>query len=298
MIDLRNVETFVWAATLGSFRAAAEKLNTTQPTVSQRIAALEADLDQRLFERDPRGVFLTPKGHELLIHAQRMLQVRRDMQDAARSREVVAGTVRLGVSETIEYTWLSTLIETMHEAYPALLLEIEVDTSPGLRALLLSRQIDLAFMMGPVQDADVENIELCRYPMAWVASPRLGLGEGRLTLPQVADWPIVTHSSSTRPYRIVRDMLIEAGVASPRMYGSASLSTIVRMARKGIGTSVVAPVVLKDELASGELRILDVDAKLPELLFTASWFAGPDSLAPRTIAELGRRIARGEGGLG
>ena len=43
MIELRNIETFFWVATLGSFRAAADKLNTTQPAVSQRIASLEAD---------------------------------------------------------------------------------------------------------------------------------------------------------------------------------------------------------------------------------------------------------------
>ena len=60
MIDLRNIETFFWVATLGGFRAAAEKLSATQPAISQRIASLESDLGVRLFDRDVRGIKRSP----------------------------------------------------------------------------------------------------------------------------------------------------------------------------------------------------------------------------------------------
>ena len=55
MIDFRTIETFLWVATLRSFRGAAEKLNTTQPAVSMRIAQLEDLLGVRLLERDRRS---------------------------------------------------------------------------------------------------------------------------------------------------------------------------------------------------------------------------------------------------
>ncbi|MFY2948398.1 LysR family transcriptional regulator [Achromobacter ruhlandii] len=292
MIELRNIETFFWVATLGSFRAASDKLNTTQPAVSQRIASLEADLGVRLFERDARGVKLTAKGHELLSHAERMLQVRRDMFEAAREQNVMTGTVRIGVAETIVQTWLPTLIELVHAAYPALVLEIEVDTTHVLRSHLMSRQIDLAFLMGPVLEARVENLPLCTYPLAWVASPLLELGPEPLTLERIGRLPIVTYPSNSAPYRVVRDMLTRAGVVSPRMYGSASMSMVVRMTLDCIGTSVIAPVFLGKELARGELRILRVDADpLPELSFTATWVQGPDSHAARLIAQMAQKVA-------
>ena len=61
-------------------------------------------------------------------------------------------------------------------------------------------------------------------------------------------------------------MLLQAGVESPRMYGSSALSVIVRMALDGIGTALIAPVILRRELAQGELRILDVkDGEVPPL---------------------------------
>lgn len=296
MIDLRNIETFFWVSTLGSFRAAAEKLNTTQPAISQRIASLERDLDVRLFERDARGVTLTAKGHELLSHAERMLQLRRDMLQAARAENVMRGPFRLGVAETIVQTWLPVLIEYLHAAYPALVLQIEVETSQVMRSHLTSRQIDLAFLMGPVLEPRFENLPLCAYPLAWVASPRLALGPQPLTLERLGKLPVITYPSGSRPYQMVRDILTRAGVQEPLMYGSASLSMVVRMTLDCIGTAVIAPVFLDKELASGELRLLDVQEtdSLPDLAFTATWVQGPDSHIARTIAMLAQQAARGQ----
>ena len=48
MIDFKAIETFMWVVTLGSFRGAAQKLNTTQPAISQRIAQLEHEVGVRL----------------------------------------------------------------------------------------------------------------------------------------------------------------------------------------------------------------------------------------------------------
>lgn len=295
MIDLRNIETFFWVSTLGSFRAAAEKLNTTQPAISQRIASLESDLGVRLFERDARGVTLTGKGQELLSHAERMLQLRSDMLRAAREQNVMRGPLRLGVAETIVQTWLPLLIEHVHAAYPALVLQIEVDTTSVLHSHLTSRQIDLAFLMGPILEPRFENLPLCAYPLAWVASPRLALGPEPLTLERIGKLPLITYPSSSRPYQMVRDMLTRAGVQAPRMYGSASLSMVVRMTLDCIGTSVIAPVFLDKELANGELHILNVQADpLPDLAFTATWVQGPDSHVARTIALLAQQAAEGK----
>src|SRR3546814_2621746 len=111
MIDFKQIDAFVWVAELGSFRAAAEKLNTTQPAISQRIAALESIMTVRLFERGARGIKLTEKGQELLSHAQRMLELRNDMLRVAQSRNAVSGTLGLGTSDTPVQPRLDALIE-------------------------------------------------------------------------------------------------------------------------------------------------------------------------------------------
>ena len=85
---LKQLESFVWVAKLGSFRATAERLNTTQPNISVRISQLEAVLGVRLFHRDSGSVALTPIGHSLLGQAERVTQL---LADQGLKRGHVAG---------------------------------------------------------------------------------------------------------------------------------------------------------------------------------------------------------------
>lgn len=294
MADLRNLETFVWVAHLGGFRAAAEKLNTTQPAVSQRIALLETELGVRLFDREPRRVALTPKGNELLPYAERMVQLRADMLQAAREKKAMRGMVRLGVAETIVHTWLAQLIERMHSEYPALTLEIEVDTSPLLRERLVSHQLDIAFLLGPVSEPRMKNVALSSYPLAWVASPELGFGPEPVPLETLARWPIITYPRNTRPYIAIREMMTRSDMPNVRMYGNASLSTIVRMTLDKIGISAIPPVVIQRELAEKRLRLVRAVQHLPDLSFTATYPVKPDSYMAEAVADVARDLARAE----
>jgi len=68
-ISIKQLEAFVQVSDYGSFRRAAERLHTTQPNISARIAGLEAQLDLRLLDRDAGSVRLTPAGAMLLPKA-------------------------------------------------------------------------------------------------------------------------------------------------------------------------------------------------------------------------------------
>lgn len=294
MADLRSLETFVWVAHLGGFRAAAEKLNTTQPAVSQRIAQLEAEFGLKLFDREPRGAALTSKGNELLPYAERMLQLHADLLQAAREKKAMRGVVRLGVAETIVHTWLSRLIERMHAVYPGLTLEIEVDITPALRERLLAHQLDIALMLGPISEPRMKNVALSSYPLAWVASPALDLGAEPVALATLARWPIITYPRNTRPFMAVREMMTRSDFPPLRMYGNSSLSTIVRMTLDGIGVSAIPPAVIRRELAEKRLRVLRAEQNLPDLNFHACYPVKPDSYLAEAVTEIAREVALAE----
>ena len=74
MINLKSLEVFFWAAQLSSFSRAAEKLNTTQPAVSQRISALETDLGRQLISRSTKPISLTADGRAAFQHAELILR--------------------------------------------------------------------------------------------------------------------------------------------------------------------------------------------------------------------------------
>ncbi len=69
--SLAQLEAFLWICRLGTFHAAAERLNLTQPTVSLRIRELESALGARLFERRGNGMRLSAEGTILLRYAER-----------------------------------------------------------------------------------------------------------------------------------------------------------------------------------------------------------------------------------
>jgi DNA-binding transcriptional LysR family regulator len=199
MVDFKALETFIWVANLRSFRGAADKLNTTQPAISMRIAQLEDFLGIRLLERDRRLVVPTPKGQELLVHAERLIRMRADMIEAIGDRVAMRGIVRLGVSESIVHTWLPALIERVNAAYPNLELEIEVDISPNLHERLVTKDLNLAFLLGPTGNPNVHSRPLCTLPVAFVAGNKIKFPATSIALADIVKWPIITFSRNTQP---------------------------------------------------------------------------------------------------
>lgn len=297
MVDFKSIETFLWVATLGSFRGAAGKLNTTQPAISQRIAQLETEMGVRLLQRDSRVVSPTPSGRQLMVYAEKLIGLRSEMLAAVRDRSAMRGVLRLGVSETIVHTWLPKLIERVDSTYPNLSLEIEVDITPNLRARLLAQEIDLAFLLGPLSVSTVRNRVLCDYPNAFVASPSLGLSKNVLTARDLARFAIITFPRKTQPYEIVRSLFNRPDLPSIRLHASASLATVIRMATDGLGIAVIPTAIVQRELAEGTLQLLSTELQVPALTFSASWLASPDTFAVELVAEIAVGLAQSTSGL-
>ena len=292
MVDFKSIETFLWVVTLGSFRGAGQRLNTTQPAISQRIAQLERELGVKLLNRDHRVVSPTPSGRQLMVYAEKLISLRSEMMAEVGERSAMRGVLRLGVAETIVHTWLSRLVKSVNTAHPNLSLEIEVDITPNLTARLLAQEIELAFLLGPLSASGVRNRVLCDYPIGVLASPSLGLGDGPLKLRDLARFPIITFPRKSQPSEIVRSLFNRPDLPPVRLHHSASLATVIHMAIEGLGVAVIPTSIVENELADGRLQLLSTELKIPPLTFSASWLASPDTLAVELVADLAAGIAQ------
>lgn len=293
---LKKLETFLWVATLGSFRATAERMHTTQPAISARINGLEEELGVRLFERMHNTVALTAKGLELLPYAERIVRLNTEMEVAVAGSGSFTGTLRLGVAETIVHTWLPALMQRLHQLYPGIVVDLVVDTSKNMRDDLVARSLDLSFLMGPVSEPNMINLPLCRYKLIWVASPSLDLPDGPLHLSDLVDWPLIGYARQTRPHVDLTEALRATEGPMPRLYASSSLAATIRMAIDGIGISVLPPEVVQSELAEGILRRLDVSPALRDLEFTATYASTPSNPMAEFVANLAQEVVR-DGGV-
>ncbi len=286
MVEFRSLEVFYWVATLRSFGRAAERLYTTQPAVSQRIAALEQELGGRLLERTRRAAVLTHKGKVLLEHADRLLQMRTELLQAVSAPATFSGTVRLGVSETVAQTWLPDFIERVSRAHPSVIFDIEVDLTTRMKASLLRQELDLALLAGPISEPDFVDLELYPFKHAFACSPQLGLGQEKLPTEVLARQSFVTYSRNTPNFHQLQQVLRDRTRKAPRIHVSASIATIIRMAVDGIGICVIPEAVMRAELSRGELHLVDAGLELPPIRFTATYRMAPEATLMPTLAKM------------
>lgn len=286
MQELKWLDTFVCVAKLGGFRAAAMRLNTTQPSVSARIEQLEQHLGVPLFSAASRRRELTREGLVVLDYAQRILALQQEMQAAIRQPGAVRGMLRIGVAETLVHSLMPRLLEEISATYPQVVLDMVVDTTNILSEQLRQGQIDVSMQVGPVADARAVNRRLCHFALGWVASPALPLPEGPLRLADLVAWPVLSFSHGSPLASEIQRALAVSETAGVRLWGSASLTLMVRMAQEGRGCCILPLPVLRKEIASGSLRVLEVrDVALPNTAFHVSYLQRPDSFLAAMVAE-------------
>ena len=290
MVDFKGLETFVWVVALGSFRGAAQKLNTTQPAISHRITQLEDELGAKLLTRESRNIAPTVQGRRLLPYAEKIIAMRAEMMASLRDSSQMRGVIRLGVAETIVQTWLPDFIKEVSRQHPHLSVEIEVDISPSLRSRLLAQEIDIAFLLGPLTAPRLRNRLLCEYPVSFIASPALGV-PNPATVRDLASFPLITFARKTQPYETVKSIFNRPDLPEMKLHASASMATVVHLALEGIGIAVIPHEPIEDEIGSGRLELIRTSLAMPNLTFCASWLEAPDTLAVELVVDIAARIA-------
>jgi LysR family transcriptional regulator, hca operon transcriptional activator len=147
-LELRHLRYFVAVAEARSLKlAAAEKLHTTQPSLSRQIRDLENEVGTPLFVRGARGVDLTPAGRVFLDHARVMLsQAEVAVQSARQIAYPAKPSFALGFMIGHDNTWLPESLKLLRDVLPNIHLVISTQNSPQLAAALLHGGIDLAFL--------------------------------------------------------------------------------------------------------------------------------------------------------
>lgn len=118
-MKLRQLEFVVAIAREGSFRAAAERCNASQPTLSTALARIESELGGRLFRRTTRSVELTPFGSHMLPYLHAVLEARTELKAAAEAfRTPQRKLLRLGLSPLADMKKVALVLEPFRREHP------------------------------------------------------------------------------------------------------------------------------------------------------------------------------------
>ena len=202
-LDTSVLRTFLGVAEAGSMTGAATALHLTQAAVSQQIKRLEETLGTPLFDRDRRGMKLTPSGDKLFGKARRLIALNDEIV-AEMTAPAEEGEVRFGVPYDLVNTYLPPILKNFAKAFPRVKISLVSQPSVRLVDALRAGEIDLALVESrtPAEGAEVLAIE----PLVWVGA-RGGEAYAKRPLP-------VSFGSEACVFRpAVKDALNAAGIA-------------------------------------------------------------------------------------
>jgi DNA-binding transcriptional LysR family regulator len=269
-IDSRQLRAFQLLAETGSFTAAAKQMFVTQSAISHSIKALETQLDCSLFDRNGKKTALTAHGETLLRRADRILDEMREAVEEIHSlNRWGCGRLRIGATDTMCQYLLPSVLRKLRQSYPDCEVTIHADDTQDLLALLEAGQVDLVIGMRPRSDeAGIEFRPLFEDELVFAVAPSHAWAK-RQEIPEdtLGDERFIIYARSSPTYQLVARHFRKLGLSAPQLTELGNMEAIKELAKIGMGVGVIAPWVIREELANGEL----VGVKTPGETMRREW---------------------------
>jgi DNA-binding transcriptional LysR family regulator len=293
---IRNLETFVKVAELESFHAAAKVLKATQPTVSSRVAALEADLGTSLFRRDQGGTTLTSRGRQLLPYAQRIVGIDAEMKIQLKQNLNEAGSVRIGIADTLAQLWVGPLLKAWRREFPHVEFEVVIDISDHLLQQISLHELDMVLMVAHPENEILLSEHLCSYPQVWMASNEYvqakDLASEPLNLWQLSRCAVLSFPRNTQPWHYLDDLFSKMSGNRPMLHTCSSVSHLMNLTEQGLGISLLPEPLGIPLLKKNKLTILKTsdEVSVPNIDFCCGWRIDDERLLPKLLASAARKV--------
>ncbi|CAK6488192.1 HTH-type transcriptional regulator DmlR [Pantoea sp. Nvir] len=260
------MQTFIRIVESGSLSAAAAQLNTTQPTISRRLQALEQRLGLKLILRTTHALKLTDDGERCYAHARQLLATWHALEDAlTHANDEPVGTLRVRAPHAFGQDQLVAPLVDYLMRYPRLNVEWMLnDRTPDF----IAENVDCAIQVGALSDPAIVAILLAEVPRIVVASPDLLAQHAPIdAVEQLATLPWLALTSFYRNeialQRIDDGQPVNMAIA-PRL-SSDSLYAVRKAALMGMGAAIMSSWVVQEDLARGELVQLTPEWQAPPL---------------------------------
>ena len=278
---LDALRAFEAAARLGSFSAASHDLHLTHGAISRQVAKLEHWLGEKLFDRQARGVALTPQGQRLHQRTSEAFALIADSSDRWVERRGAA-VVRLTTIPSISSLWLMPRLKAFESGNPPLRIEFVVEHR---NTDLEAEGIDLAIRCGRGSLPGRVSVRLFEEQCFPIASPTVA-GSSERSAGADPGHPLVHDSDASgwRTWFAAQGMDYRPRPQDRRF---EDYNLVLDAAAYGLGVALARPPLAGEALRSG--RVVAVDPRMA-LNPVSYWLDRPSSRLRPSAAELARRI--------
>jgi LysR family transcriptional regulator, low CO2-responsive transcriptional regulator len=262
--QLPNLETFVRAAELSSFTAAARSLGLTQAAVSQRIQALEQVLKRPLFHRQGGHVLLTETGHRLYEYAQRILDLHREaLREISGHESPLVGELALAASSVPGEHLLPDLLAVFQQRHPHVQVRATVTDSQQVLQQVEQGQVHLGLVGGKSESPNLEFRAFATDTLALIVPAKHPWSDKkRVSLAQLAGQPLIVREPGSGS-RSCFEQALAAADKSPRdlqiTLVLGSNEAIKEAVQRGMGAAVLSTRTIQKELHTGDIIALQIN---------------------------------------
>ena len=254
-MDLLQLEHFLAIVEERTFTRAAERVNRTQPAVSQSIKKLEDEIGASLFARDVHEVTLTEAGRVLAGYAQRMVRLRDEaMRQVSELKTMKAGTLTLVAHESAGVYLLPTPLRAYLQQYPDIKVGIQRSSLAEIPRMVMDREVDLGFVKDEPAFHELHCVEVHTDEMLLIAAPGHALAKRTdVGVADLAGEPFILHHGCTTTAELVL-RLFERYATRARIVAELwSFENVKDFVREGVGIAIVPGITVKQELRDGTL---------------------------------------------
>ena len=295
-VELRHLAALEAIASEGSFSGAGTKMGYSQSAISGQIATLERLVGTRLVTRlrGSRKVSLTVEGERLLEHAKvinaRLSAARADLSKPHNGTP----TLHIGTFQSVSQTLLPAPLRELMRTSKASTSLREDGSIENLVELVISGELDVTFVLLPVETEEVETREILRDP--WTIVVRDDHPLARLNRPLVAadisQLPLITYEDC-RSQKFIEGALRAGGAHVRVVTRLADYRSVLTMVDAGLGVGLVPRLAAEPDI--GALKMLTLDGQPPRIVGVA-WSAerGASDVVARFVelaSAVGKRLS-------
>jgi DNA-binding transcriptional LysR family regulator len=256
---LTQVEGFLEVARHGTLSRAAEALFVTQPALTARLHALEAELGGLLFRRTRRGMELTDAGRAFLPYAERAMGALREGAELVTELgRGIAGELVLGAAPGVGTYVLPGLLVRFAERHPDVRLVVRTGHSEEVLAMVLRNEIDVG-LVRELRHQLVDNRPLYDDELVLVVDPGHPFAvEAQIPVERMADARLILFDRTSSYYDLTHALFREAGVAPRGVMELDNIDAAKQMVEQGLGVALLPATSVAAELADGKLTQVEI----------------------------------------
>jgi DNA-binding transcriptional LysR family regulator len=287
-MDTRDLATFATVARLGGMGRAARALNTVQSNVTQRVRRLEEQLGVALFERSRSGARLTAAGERLMPYAHRLDALLEEAGRAARDDGSPRGTLVVGSLETTAALRLSSRLASYAADHPHVDLVLRTGTTAELVERVLARELEGAFVCGPVSHADLVTVPVFEEELALLTAPSERSVSELLRQPDLR--LIILRAGCSYRQRL-EELLARRGIVGLRRLEFGTLEAILGAVAAGLGITLMPRALVGPSWRGGRIavhRLPKAEARVQTLFVRRR-----DMLCSSALVAFQKHVAKG-----